>query len=171
MDKFPNSEATEPRDNIYALLGISSDACDTDLLKANYEKKLEDVIFDTTSFLLNFNTFDSAIRRFFDWTLPKFFKNLRSLADEVLKCAMDAEQEMVMKLLIKHNDVHVNMIINKETLLSWAAERGHEAVVKLLLETGKVDVDSKDIFGWTPLSRAVAGRDEVVVKLLQASTT
>jgi ankyrin repeat protein len=30
------------------------------------------------------------------------------------------------------------------TPLSRAADYGHEAVVKLLLETGKVDVDSKD---------------------------
>ncbi|KAH7232861.1 heterokaryon incompatibility protein-domain-containing protein, partial [Fusarium tricinctum] len=49
--KFCKSEATDPRDNIYALLGISSDACDTNLLKANYEKNLQDIIFDTTSFL------------------------------------------------------------------------------------------------------------------------
>jgi hypothetical protein len=28
--------------------------------------------------------------------------------------------------------------------MSWAAKRGREAVVKLLLETGKVEVDSKD---------------------------
>jgi Ankyrin repeats (3 copies) len=37
------------------------------------------------------------------------------------------------------------------TPLSWAAERGHEAVVKLLLETGKADIDSKDKDGLTPL--------------------
>jgi ankyrin repeat protein len=39
------------------------------------------------------------------------------------------------------------------TLLSWVAEKGHEAVVKLLLDTGKVDVDAKDSeYGRTPLS-------------------
>ena len=52
------------------------------------------------------------------------------------------------------------------TPLSWAAERGHEAVVKLLLETGKVDVDSKDSNGRTPLSRAAEGGHEAVAKLL-----
>ncbi|OCK75162.1 hypothetical protein K432DRAFT_467098, partial [Lepidopterella palustris CBS 459.81] len=40
------------------------------------------------------------------------------------------------------------------TPLIWAAENGNEAVVKLLLETGKVDVDSKDKDGQTPLSWA-----------------
>jgi len=39
-------------------------------------------------------------------------------------------------------------------------------VVKLLLETGKVDVDSQGKDGRTPLSWAAAGGHEVVVKLL-----
>ena len=46
-------------------------------------------------------------------------------------------------------------------------EGGHEAVVKLLLATGKVDVDSKDTeYDQTPLSWAAAGGHEAVVKLL-----
>ena len=47
-----------------------------------------------------------------------------------------------------------------------AAEKGDEAIVKLLLETGKVDADSKDNFGWTPLSCAARNRHKAIVKLL-----
>ena len=52
------------------------------------------------------------------------------------------------------------------TPLSYAAQKGHETVVKLLLQTGKVDVDSKDEDGRTPLSYAVEGGHEAVVRLL-----
>ena len=52
------------------------------------------------------------------------------------------------------------------TPLWWAAEKGHEAVVKLLLEKG-ADVESKDrYYGQTPLSWAAEKGHEAVVKLL-----
>jgi ankyrin repeat protein len=52
------------------------------------------------------------------------------------------------------------------TALSLAAEGGHEDVVKLLLETGKVDVGSEDEYDQTPLWWAAMEGHEVVVKLL-----
>jgi ankyrin repeat protein len=52
-----------------------------------------------------------------------------------------------------------------------AAEGGHEAVVKLLLDTGKVDLDSKDTdSGRTPLSWAAKNGHEAVGKLLPDKT-
>jgi ankyrin repeat protein len=36
----------------------------------------------------------------------------------------------------------------------------------MLLETGKVDVNSKDKFGWTPLSRAAENGHKAVVNML-----
>ena len=51
------------------------------------------------------------------------------------------------------------------TPLSWAAEKGHEAVVKLLLEKG-AELETKDKYGRTPLSWAAQNGREDVVKLL-----
>jgi ankyrin repeat protein len=42
-------------------------------------------------------------------------------------------------------------------------------VVRLLLETGKVDVDVKGVFGQTPLLCAVQNGHEAVVRLLQST--
>lgn len=52
------------------------------------------------------------------------------------------------------------------TALFWAAEEGHDAVIKLLLDTGKADPDSRDVYGQSPLLCAVSERREAVVKLL-----
>ena len=53
-----------------------------------------------------------------------------------------------------------------QTPLSRAAERGQEAVVKLLVERDDVEADSKDIHGQTPLSRVAERGQEMVMKLL-----
>ncbi|KAK4993505.1 hypothetical protein LTR50_000435 [Elasticomyces elasticus] len=52
------------------------------------------------------------------------------------------------------------------TPLSYAAERGYEAIVRVLLETGEVDANSKDKEGLTPLSYAAIKGDEAVVRIL-----
>jgi ankyrin repeat protein len=52
--------------------------------------------------------------------------------------------------------------------LLWAAPKGHERVVELLLQKG-VDPDSKDKFGQSPLLWAAANGHEAVVQLLLAS--
>jgi Ankyrin repeats (3 copies) len=54
-----------------------------------------------------------------------------------------------------------------QTPLLWAAKRGHEAVVKLLVERDDVAADSRDnYFVRTPLSWAAKRGHEAVVKLL-----
>lgn len=167
LDKFRNSEATDPKDKIYALLGISSDACDTDLLRADYGKSLQDTIFDTVSFLLKLYELDPPICRFFDWTLLEFLENLHILANEVLQCAKDTGHEAVVKLLLETGKADVNSkVYDSQTLLLWATQSGHEALVKLLLEKGaKLGMQDKN-YGWTPLSWAAQSGHEAMVKLL-----
>ena len=75
---------------------------------------------------------------------------------------------MVKQLLDKGADLESKDNYGR-TPLSLAASYEHEAVVKLLLATGKVDVDSKDKNGSrTPLSYAAENGHEGIVKLLLA---
>ncbi|KJK66021.1 ANK ankyrin repeat protein [Aspergillus parasiticus SU-1] len=53
-----------------------------------------------------------------------------------------------------------------QSSLSWAAWNGYEATVRLLLATGKVDVESKSSDGQTPLSLAARRGHEGVVREL-----
>ena len=63
--------------------------------------------------------------------------------------------------MLESKDTHYG-----RTPLSWAAENGHEVVVKLLLEQG-AELESKDTrYGRTPLSWAAENGHEAVVKLL-----
>jgi ankyrin repeat protein len=55
------------------------------------------------------------------------------------------------------------------TPLFWAAESGHEAIVRLLLATGKADINARDNGGRTPLSRAAEKGHEAIVQLLLAT--
>ena len=48
-----------------------------------------------------------------------------------------------------------------------AAEKGHEAVVRLLIERHDVDIDAKDSKGNTPLSVAAENGHKAVVQLLK----
>ena len=67
-------------------------------------------------------------------------------------------------------DVDIKDEENGRTPLSWAAGRGHEAVVMLLLATSQVDVDTKGSHcGRTPLSWAAEEGHDAVVKLLLAT--
>ncbi|KAB8278166.1 heterokaryon incompatibility protein-domain-containing protein [Aspergillus minisclerotigenes] len=64
LQKFSASEARLPRDRVFALLGLSSDARDTDMLRPDYEKSEYDVIHDVVFFLFDGHIYHSQRSRF-----------------------------------------------------------------------------------------------------------
>jgi hypothetical protein len=167
--KFRESKATNERDIIYALLGISSNAFQSDILFLDYRKSLQQVIQDTTSFLLGHTNQDNSLYKFLDRTLPEFLQSLDSLSSAVLGSASENGQEVIAKLLLATDGVDVDLKNNDGwTPLQRATQNGREAVVKLLLEHS-AKVESKDNGGRTPLSNSAQNWHKAVVKLLLES--
>ena len=165
--KFRESKATDGRDIIYALLGISLDACQSNILLPDYTKSLQQVIRDTISFLLSHTDQDQSLYKFLDWTLPEFLQSVHLLSSAVLGIASENGQEAMVELLLATDKVELNSKDKRgHTPLCRAARNGHEAVVRLLLATGQVDIDAKDNSGQTALLWAAQNGNEAVVKLL-----
>ncbi|GKU07362.1 unnamed protein product, partial [Fusarium langsethiae] len=83
--------------------------------------------------------------------------------------ARDGLTKLLLCLLLNTGRVDIDARDTEygQTPLSWAAENGHEAVVKMLLDTDKVNVDATDTkYGRTPLSWAAQNGHEAVVKML-----
>lgn len=84
--------------------------------------------------------------------------------DLLLRAAKD-RNETAVELFLKELDTNLKDFIGRTPLL-WAAERGHEAIVKQLLATGNVDVNVEDKYGRTPLNSAITKGYESIVEVL-----
>jgi uncharacterized protein (DUF1778 family) len=165
--KFRESEATDERDIVYALLGISSDAYQNDFLLPDYTKSSQQVIRDTIVFLLSHTDQDQSLYKFLDWKWPEFLQHLDSLSDAVLRSACEKGEEAIVRKLLLPNRVEADQQDNYTLtlLLQRAVWNGHEAIVRLLLEKG-ADVEAKDEHGQTLLSWATSNNHNATILLL-----
>jgi ankyrin repeat protein len=164
--KFRECEATDERDIIYALLGLSSDAYNSDILRPSYTKSIKQVIRDTTSFLLPNTNQDNSLYAFLDWTLQEFLDKLHSLSSAVLEIAAENGQEVVVKHLFATHEARANSRGGgRWASLHRASYNGHEAVVRLLLKNGAA-LEAKDSEKQTPLFLAAANGRKAVIQLL-----
>ena len=168
--KFGKTAASDPRDNIYALLGISSDACNSDLLRAEYSKSVQEVIKDVVLFLLRcpqlrYTNFLS------DYTMPQFLESAGFLSNLALSWAQNKGNEHLAKAFLAHDYIDVNLKDDGgATPLSLAAQNNRKWLVKLLLEHEDIDVNLKDKDERTPLMAAIqAGHKEIITMLLSHS--
>ncbi|KAK5996826.1 Heterokaryon incompatibility 6-like protein [Cladobotryum mycophilum] len=97
LKKFGDSEATDPRDNIYALFGISSNTRDNSILQPDYDATLKRVIRDTVSFLL-FNKILDETYVFPDWNFIDLQFALDHLDNTVIGWAIGNNNSLLARL-------------------------------------------------------------------------
>ena len=157
MVKFNKSKASDQQDIIYALLSISSNACNNNSLRADYTKHAQQVIYNTALFLFSltntrYYTILEFLRNFTPLNTASLSKvakleNARNVADflkrqggdvkiikEVVKAgAQNIEsRKEVMALLLKQrrDEVKVTKEVVKATAGNW---KSGEEVIALLL--------------------------------------
>jgi ankyrin repeat protein len=189
--QFQGSEASDPRDHIYALLSIASDGYSNNILVPDYNKPLEDVIKDTIAFLLDFPENWRATYQLPDWTLSELYRNLNALHIPILISSIEKGLQATVEMLLCRGDVDVNGHTPQGQRPLWTAvESGSAPIVKLLIDKGaevniegrkygemlceashknRVDfVDVPGVSGVTLLSQAIRKGSRETVELLLA---
>ena len=114
----------------------------------------------TQLLLLNYDQDRGSGPYFYEWGGPTGFSGLHGVAFLGIGGIFSTVLEM------KEWDVNANDCMGM-TALTWAAGRGHEEVVNILLEREDINPDQADTFhGRTPLSWAAEGGHSGVVKML-----
>ncbi|KAF2811122.1 ankyrin [Mytilinidion resinicola] len=104
----------------------------------------------TMSFLLRSAEFDANSKRY-------------DLERSLLLAAANGHDTIV-KMLFDRADLDPRDSHGRTPL--WAAVARHDAMISLLLDTGKADINSPDNEGLTPLSVAIMNGRESTIKLL-----
>ncbi|KAM0141445.1 hypothetical protein ACHAP3_002309 [Botrytis cinerea] len=170
--KFRESEATDDRDKIYALLGMSSDTHRSNILNSKYDKSSQQVIREAVSFILSENhsqlVDDVSLYQFIDWSLTKFLDNIEDLEGAMLMDAFEGAEEGFLKLLIETDVCRISSRdFFDRTPVHWAVQREQPTILKMLLDTPLCSFEKVDSVGQTPLSLAIqAGNAEIIQLLL-----
>lgn len=166
--KFSASEATDERDKIYALLGISSDAYNSKVLLPDYSKDIRQVILETWSYMLFQEILDPSLHGFPDLGLTGFLEILECLPEWTLDWSVrEGRDEILLRLVGARGIAASRMIAEERALLCSLAERkDHSDLFQLIISHAKLHVNVVDGLGDTPLHKAVRGGQRDKVEML-----
>ncbi|KAF2182447.1 HET-domain-containing protein [Zopfia rhizophila CBS 207.26] len=149
-------KASDPRDMIYALLGISSDGRDINNLRADYMKTPQQVVHDSTSFLFGLSDFPYH-------TIPEFLRNFTSLNTKALARVIKSyNTNNVATFLVRRGD-KVNVTEEVVKAAAQNIESGREVMALLLQRRGYENTES----GREVVRAAAQSDKEVMVILLK----
>jgi ankyrin repeat protein len=165
--KFRWSKASNPRDTIYALLGISSDACDTKYLVLDYKLSIGEVLHKTMGFILYFRDQEIAAPPLPQYTLPEFIDSLESISSRLLSWASETGNVALASRIFDMYGTNAKELgVDGEILLMSAVRNGHRTMAQLLHDRGVSNIDAKDKYDKMALFTAVVNGDETLVKLI-----
>lgn len=190
--KFRESEATDERDKVYALLGISSNACATVRLLPDYTKSVDEVMHATMKFIEEETPERNLLHAYFpEWKHQKFLSLVESLRPlECLESSESTDQDafesavdrgdagQALRLLETQNLRattepclrNINRADqNGRTPMLWSAALGRVDIMRMYCQRGNGIVNWQDRTGRTSLSLGVANGHEEIVKLLLAA--
>jgi|SRR5690242_18061478 len=158
LHDFQESKSSREEDKIYALLGLSIEQGRANgALAIDYSKTEKQVVHDTIDILYP----GLLQRKSPNWTLAEFWRQLDTLESALLTWAVVRDYDTVVGRLLETAGTTASSPITDMQLRAEyfsALERGRAKVLKILLETGRVDVNSRNDEGHTPLDIASNGR-------------
>jgi ankyrin repeat protein len=160
--KFSESEASDPRDKVYALLGISSDAYDTNGLRPDYTKGLQEVIRDTSLFL--FGPSDVSYE-----TMPELLENLTSRnATSFLEVVETSDVSGVEHFLMRRG-LEVPL---SEDMIKGAVgnEKSGRDIMRLFLQIRRSEVEVTEAVVKAAAENERSGRDIIILLLEQCNS-
>jgi hypothetical protein len=157
--KFRESRASDPRDKVFALLGISSDARDIDSLRPDYTKDIQKVIYDTSSFL--FGPSDVSYE-----TMSKLLEDLTSRnVASFLKLAETSDMSDVGRFLNRRG---LEVPLSEDMIKAVAGnEKYGRDIMSLLLEKRGREVKVTEGVIKAAARNATSGKDIISLLLQQ----
>jgi ankyrin repeat protein len=160
--KFSESEASDPRDKVYALLGISSDACDTDSLRPDYEKGLQEVIRDTSLFL--FGPSDVSYE-----TMPELLENLTSRNSTSFLEVVETSDIRGVEHFLMRRGLEVPL---SEDMIKGAVgnEKSGRDIMRLFLKERRSEVEVTEVVVRAAAENVRSGMDIIILLLEQCDS-
>ncbi|CAI6099874.1 unnamed protein product [Clonostachys chloroleuca] len=150
------------KDSVTSLLGLSSSFCDGIDITEGLKADMNSVREHHTPFTWACGRGNTSLARLIFQKFVHMDDEMEQKSSGLLEASKSGHVETV-KWLVGQG---VNFVTNSgQAPLSSATERGHTAIVKLLLENGAA-VDVKGSYGDTPLSRAIYNGQIDIIQLL-----
>ncbi|ROV96325.1 hypothetical protein VMCG_07664 [Cytospora schulzeri] len=156
LRKFAASEATDERDRIFALLGISSDTYNSKVILPDYTKDIQYVIQEAWYFILFRKALYPPLQRFPRLSMNEFLNILDRLPQWTLDWSIKNGDQSMIRDLFDTVDYHACEKYNHQVICTAVARSGScDDVFAFIVSHGKVQVNVVDDHGHTLLHRMI----------------